>query len=191
MKKYKEKILNWAQRNVHRPQAAWVLGLVAFAESSFFPIPADVLLIPLVLLNKKKWLYFGLVATVASVLGGVVGYLIGWLLFDTIGQWLVETYNVAQQLQIVQTWYADNTFVTTFIAAFTFIPYKVFTIAGGLFKAPIIPFVVASTLGRGIRFLGEAYFMYKFGERIGKTIYKYFSLVVFVVVILVVVLLLI
>lgn len=183
MSRIKDHIRDWAVRHAHSPWAVWVLGIVAFFESSVFPIPVDTFLVALVILNRKKWLLFGIVATIMSVIGGIAGYLVGWLLFDTVGVWLVETYHVQAEVLMVQGLYADNVFLTAFTSAFTFIPYKVFTIAGGAFKVSFIPFVVASILGRGSRFMAEAYLMHKYGEHIGRMIYKWFSLVVGVIII--------
>lgn len=178
MSHIKDRVRDWAVKHAHHPWAVWVLGIVAFFESSIFPIPVDTFLVALVILNRKKWLLFGTVATVMSVLGGIAGYLVGWFLFDTVGVWLVETYQVQAQVLLVQGLYADNVFLTAFTSAFTFIPYKVFTIAGGAFKVSVIPFIAASILGRGSRFMAEAYLMHKFGEHVGRMMYKWFSWVI-------------
>jgi membrane protein YqaA with SNARE-associated domain len=183
MSHIKDRIRHWAVAHAHHPSAVWILGIVAFCESSFFPIPVDTFLVALVILNRKKWLLFGIVATVMSVIGGIAGYLVGWFLFDTVGVWLVETYQIQSQLAIVQGLYADNVFLTAFTSAFTFIPYKVFTLAGGAFKVSFIPFVVASILGRGTRFMAEAYLMHRYGAHVGKVIYRWFSLLIGVIII--------
>ena len=183
MSRIKERVRDWAVKHAHSPWAVWVLGIVAFFESSFFPIPVDTFLVALVILNRKKWLLFGVVATVMSVLGGIAGYLVGWFLLDSLGVFLINTYEVQTQFLTVQELYANNVFLTAFTSAFTFIPYKVFTIAGGAFKVALGPFIAASILGRGVRFMAEAYLMHKFGEHIGRLIYKWFSLFVGVIVI--------
>lgn len=179
----KERIHRWAVAHAHHPSAVWILGIIAFAESTFFPIPVDTFIVALVLLNRKKWFIFGLVATIMSVLGGIAGYFVGWFLFDSVGTWLVQTYNIQAQILTVQGMYADNVFLTTFTSAFTFIPYKVFTIAGGAFKVSIIPFITASILGRGIRFMAEAYLLNRYGEQVGRLVYKWFSVIVGMVIV--------
>jgi len=166
---------DWADAQVHKKSAGILLGILAFTESSFFPIPPDFLLTPMVLLRREKWFTYATIATIASTLGGLLGYAIGALLYDTVGLWLINTYSLQGAVHSVQIYYDNSAFLATFISAFTFIPYKVFTIAGGIFNVKIVPFVIASFLGRGIRFYLEAFLMYRFGEKIGKVIYRYFA----------------
>lgn len=162
-------------RNVSGPHAKWWLCVISFSESSFFPIPPDLYLIPVVARNKHKWFYFAFITTISSVVGGLLGYFIGSVLFETVGKWLVSVYHLEKELETVGTFFNQNAFLSIFTAAFTPIPYKVFTIAAGLFKINIYTFVVASVLGRGMRFFTVAYIMKLFGERISNLVLKYFN----------------
>lgn len=161
-----KKTHDWVARLVHHKFAEPILGLIAFAESSFFPIPVDFMLAPMVLLRPKRWLRLAMIVTIFSVLGGLFGYLIGWVLFDTIGIWLVETFNLAHHMDEIRETFNRGTFLAIFISAFTPIPFKIFAIAGGLFKVNIIPFIVAAILGRGARFFIESYLVAQAGEHV-------------------------
>lgn len=154
----------------------WLAG-ISFAEASFFPVPPDVLLIAMLLTNSSKWLTLALITTVSSVAGAMLGYLIGAIFFDYIGVGLVSFYGLQEKMDHVQELFSENTFMAIFLAAFTPIPFKVFTIAGGLFKVPLLIFVVASFLGRGIRFFAIAFFLKLYGKAVGDIIYKYFNIV--------------
>lgn len=162
-------------KHVEGPNAGRWLFLISFAESSFFPIPPDLLLMPIVARLRSRWWYYALVTTIASVLGGMFGYLIGSFFFDIVGALLVKTYHLESELQSVSALFQKNAFLAIFTAAFTPIPYKVFTIAGGLFKINFIVFVVASILGRGMRFFAVAYLMKLFGASVGRLAFKYFN----------------
>ena len=141
------------------------LAVVSFIESSFFPLPPDAILIPMIILKKKKWVYYSLVATVGSVAGGLVGYLIGYQFYDHIAVKLIDFYHAQHQFALVESFYRQYGFFAVFTAGFTPIPYKVFTIAAGVFKMNIASFAVASIFGRGGRFLLEGFLIFKFGEQ--------------------------
>lgn len=176
MEKLKIKLRDRMVRHIDGPKAGWWLFLVSFAESSFFPIPPDLLLIPIVARLRSKWFYYALITTIASVIGGIFGYFIGAMLFDFVGTILVKTYHLEDELVYVSTLFQQNAFLAIFTAAFTPIPYKIFTIAGGLFHINFFVFVIASILGRGMRFFAVAYLMKIFGEQIGRLAFKYFNL---------------
>lgn len=180
-------VSRWA---IHRRLYDWVLGFaksrnatgalaaLSFAESSFFPIPPDVLLMPMCLGNRRRSFYFATVCTIASVLGGVAGYAIGWGLWQALSQFFF-TYIpgfTPEQFSRVQSWYATYDFWIVFIAALTPIPYKIFTIAGGVFGVMLPMFVIASLIGRGLRFFAIAGLMWLFGEKIVTFVDRYFNL---------------
>lgn len=175
-------VLHWA----HTPHGAIALFLLAFAESSFFPIPPDVLLIALVLGAQTKWWRFAAICTVASVLGGIGGYLIGLGLMDTVGRKIIAFYHAEKYYEQVTEWYLKYDYWIVFIAAFTPIPYKVFTIASGAFHMNVLGFALVSVVGRGLRFFIVAGLLYIYGAPVQRFIDKYFNLLCVVFVILLV-----
>ena len=166
----------------HR-NAPWALAGVSFIESSVFPIPPDVMLIPMVLADRRKaWLYAA-IATIASVLGGIFGYIIGYFLFDTIGQPILNFYGYGEKFEDFAARYNDYGAWIVFIAGVTPFPYKVITIASGVTQLNFFVFMLASIAARGIRFFVLAGLLYWFGPPIKSFIDKYFGplLVLFVV----------
>lgn len=142
-----ERALQWSR---HR-YAVWYLGGLSFAESSFFPIPPDVVLAPMCLAEPKRAWWFAALTTITSVAGGVFGYLIGYFAFDLIQPWIAGgKYWEAYQLAV--SWFHEWGFWAVLIAGFSPIPYKAFTISAGVLGMPMLPFVVASIVGRGGRF---------------------------------------
>lgn len=160
------------------------LFLLAFAESSFFPIPPDVLLIALSLSLNKKAFKYASVCTAGSVLGGVFGYIIGVLFIDAIGMHILRFYGYAEKYAYIQNLYMRYDAWVVAIAGFTPIPYKVFTIAGGAFKIDPVVFVIASVLGRGARFFLVAWLIYHFGPPIKTFIDRYFNILTYVFMVL-------
>lgn len=155
----------------HAPLA---LGLVAFAESSFFPVPPDVLLIPMAVAQPRRaWFYAGL-ATVMSVLGGILGYAIGALLYDTVGQWLVSAYGYASKMETLREAYARWGWLVILIKGMTPIPYKLVTIVSGLLGYSFPLFVLLSVLTRGARFYIVAGLLNRFGEPIKVLLERHF-----------------
>ncbi|MCX7983401.1 MAG: VTT domain-containing protein [Bacteroidetes bacterium] len=173
----------WVENFAQRPGAGWALFVVAFAESSFFPIPPDVLLIALGVLTPKKSFKYALICSVGSVLGGMFGYLIGYQFFELIGQKIISLYGVHAEYAYVQRLYNENAFSAIAIAGFTPIPYKVFTIAAGAFEVSFATLVYASLLSRSARFFLVAALFYVFGPTIKPFIDRYFEIlsVIFVV----------
>lgn len=169
------------------PRAKWWLALISFTESSIFPIPPDPFLMAVLLVRKQCWLRYSLIVAGSSVVGGLFGYFIGFLFFDLFGNPIVSFYHLESQLISAQTLFSENAFWTIFVAAFTPVPYKIFTIAGGLFHINLVIFILASVLGRGIRFLIIGFLMNIFGERIGKTIVTYFNAITITLVIAVII----
>lgn len=164
--------INWAKTKY----AKWALFFIAFIESSFFPIPPDVLLIPMVLAERKKWFQIALICSVASVLGALLGYFIGYQFYEIIGKKIVEWYNLQGAVDVVSAKYSQHAFIAIFTAAFTPIPFKVFTIVAGLCKISIMTLILASAVGRSARFFLVAILIRIFGEKIQYFIEKYFNL---------------
>ncbi|MAT38695.1 MAG: cytochrome B [Ectothiorhodospiraceae bacterium] len=166
----------WVESFAEKPHALWALFLIAFAESSFFPIPPDVLVIALAVSFPSKSLKFALVCTAGSVLGGVFGYYIGYALMESIGHPIIDMYNAQHYWLRVEEAYRSELGVWFLVAAaFTPIPYKVATIAAGATQMPFLPFVIASALGRAGRFFLVAGLIWKFGPSIKTFIDKYFD----------------
>lgn len=158
---------NWTISWADRPGGTWALFLIAFAESSFFPIPPDVLLMALVFGARKKWAKYALVCTAGSVLGGIAGWLIGWGLAESVAKPMLDFFDSSGAVQSrIQDWYSAYGFWGILIAAITPIPYKVFTIASGLFHYSLPMLIIASIIGRGFRFYMVALVIRVFGPRI-------------------------
>jgi membrane protein YqaA with SNARE-associated domain len=156
----------WTMAQALRPHALWTLALISFVESSVFPIPPDVLLIPMVLAAPHRaWLIAG-VCTVSSVAGGMLGYAIGALLFETIGQPILELYGYMDKFTEFQGSYNAWGAWIVFGAGLTPFPYKVVTIASGVTDLSLTTFVIASVLSRGMRFFLVAALLWYFGEPI-------------------------
>jgi len=172
MEKIKSKTREWLEKHAESPRSDWILAAIAFSEAIFFPIPVDLFSIPLILSKRKKWLRFTIIAIVFSVLGAFVGYLLGAFFFDIAVEPIVTFYSMEAQLATVMHWFASGTFVVILISALTPIPYKVFALAAGIFGAPILPFIFASIIGRGIRFFVEGILLYKYGEKISNLLYS-------------------
>lgn len=181
--RWMRKLYDWTLHWSKTRQAPYALFVIAFAESSFFPIPPDVLLIAMVVADRKGWIGKAAICTAGSVCGAFLGYFIGWSLYETVGKAIVEMYHLEAAMQLVGQKYAENAFLTVFTAAFTPIPYKVITIAGGLFQISLLVLFLASLIGRAARFFLVAGALRLFGERVEKTIEKYFDLfsIVFIV----------
>ncbi|OHA60184.1 MAG: hypothetical protein A2589_00210 [Candidatus Vogelbacteria bacterium RIFOXYD1_FULL_46_19] len=177
---YKEKMRSWANNRADHKQTSWWLALLSFSESSFFLVPPDVFLIG-ILMTSRRFAYYAFITTISSVLGGAFGYLIGIFFFDTIGQTLVDLYGLQDEMAKVGQLFNNNALVAIFLSAFTPIPYKIFTISAGFFHINFIIFMLASLLGRGLRFFLEAYAMKLWGKTVGKMIYHYFNLFTFIV----------
>jgi membrane protein YqaA with SNARE-associated domain len=165
----------WVENFADKPYAGIALFIIAFAESSFFPIPPDVLLIAIALLKPRLSFRYALICSIGSVLGGMFGYLIGFQFYELIGKKIIEFYHLQQQYDAVKTMYDKNAFVAIAIAGFTPIPYKVFTIAAGAFQVSFPTLVIASALSRPARFFLVGGLIYFFGPRVKTFIDKYFD----------------
>ena len=167
------RLYDWTMGLAGRRHAMSALGLVAFIESSIFPIPPDVLIVPMVLAKRERWLRVATVATLGSVLGGIAGYFIGYFLFDSIGQPLLKFYGYSEEFAEFRDDYNEwGAWIVAFFGLTPF-PYKVITIASGVTKLDLAVFMLASALSRGARFFLEAALLWKFGEPIRGFIEKY------------------
>jgi len=172
MKKLYDWVLSWA----HTPYGIWALFILAFCESSFFPIPPDVLLIALCVSVPKRSFHFALISSAGSVLGGLLGYLIGYSFMSTVGTPIIDFYDLTSQFQNIQTIYKEYDAWAIAIAGFTPIPYKVFTITAGAFHINIFVFTFVSLISRSARFFIISTLIYFFGEKIQAFIEKYFNI---------------
>lgn len=163
-----DRTMQWAR---HRHAQRYLAGL-SFAESSFFPIPPDVMLAPMSLANPSRAVWFATITTVASVLGGMLGYLIGLFAFDVIEPILHSAGYYPKYLH-AKEWFDEWGFWAVFVAGFSPIPYKVFTITAGVISMAVAPFILASLIGRGGRFFLVALLMAWGGERMEEILHKY------------------
>jgi len=162
------RVLEWSRHQY----AERYLGALSFAESSFFPIPVDVMLAPMCLADRRRAWRFASVATVFSVLGGLAGYAIGYAVFDAIEPWLAESHYWGAY-ETSRIWFDRYGVVAIFIAGFTPFPYKVFTIAAGAAALSLPGFFIASLIGRGARFFLVAGLVVWGGDKLEATLHKY------------------
>jgi membrane protein YqaA with SNARE-associated domain len=160
------RLYDWTMGLAARRNAIWVLALVAFAESSVFPIPPDLLLVPMVLAARASAFRIAAVATAASVAGGLAGYGIGALLFETLGRPIIDFYGVADEFTAFQEAYRQWGAWIVAGAGFTPFPYKVITIASGVAGLDLWTFMIASAVSRGARFYLEAWLLWRYGPPI-------------------------
>ena len=171
------------------------LGLVSFVESSFFPIPPDVMIIPMVITKKKEYVKIFLIASIFSVLGGIFGYLIGYLFFD-LAMYVIEFYGYQEKVENLKLSLSQGSgffawLSILFLAGFTPLPYKVFTISSGLISFDLTIFIIVSFISRGLRFYVVAYLSYKFGDlfnefmnRHGSKWFTFLSIIIVIILIL-------
>jgi len=165
-------VLHWAAT----PYGTWALFLLALSESSFFPLPPDVLLIALAVAIPEKSFKYALICSVGSVLGGCFGYLIGWQFMTSIGERIISFYGLNQKIAYIAELYSAYDAWAIGIAGFTPIPYKVFTISAGAFKINFWVFLLASIVSRSARFFLVGGLIYIFGSQIKSFIDRYFDL---------------
>ena len=153
-----DRVLSWSRH----PKAPWYLGGISFAESSFFPIPPDVMLAPMALARPDRWFRLAMITTLTSVAGGLLGYLIGWAAMDAVLPWIERT-GYGAQLASAREWFDQWGYWAVFLAGFSPIPYKAFTVTAGGLGMALLPFTIASFIGRGGRFFLVAFLMARFG----------------------------
>ena len=171
------RLYDWVIRLAAHPRALPALGVISFLESSVFPIPPDVMLVPMVLANRTKAFRIALVCTVSSVLGGLLGYAIGYYFFETLGEWVVRTYGLQQSLAAFRAGFAEYGIWIILIKGLTPIPYKLVTIASGAAHFDLFTFVWASIVTRGLRFFLVAALLWRFGEPIRRFLEERLTLI--------------
>jgi len=180
MIKLADKLKEWFLKNAEKKSADVWLKVIAFTESSFFPIPPDPFLVAVTVVKKNKWRKLAFDTALYSVLGGVFGYFIGLWLFEVVAQPLVDFYGFQEEIEKISFIFNDATFWSVFIAAFSPIPYKVFTISAGLFQVNFFIFLIASIAGRFLRFFIVGYIAKYLGEKFSDKIFKHFNLLTLV-----------
>lgn len=165
------------------PNAIFYLGSLSFAESSFFPIPPDVMLAPMSVAQPQRAFWFAFITTLASVLGGIFGYLLGAFAFEFIQPWL-QTTSYWPKFETVKSWFNEWGVWVIFVAGFSPIPYKLFTLSAGVLSMSIIPFVIASFIGRGARFFILAGLLKYLGPKLEPMIVKYMEWIGWITVLL-------
>lgn len=175
----------WTLRWAEHKFAPRILALLTFSESIFFPVPPDVLLAPMVLAQPKKAWSFATLTTVASVIGGIVGYGLGFYMFDPWIHPIVIELGYQGKLDTIMAWFERWGVWVVFIAGFSPIPYKLFTVSAGVLQMAFIPFVIASTVGRGMRFFLVAGLIKWGGKTVEQKLKKYIDVIGWLVVMLI------
>jgi membrane protein YqaA with SNARE-associated domain len=166
------RLYNWTLSLAHSPYALWALAFVAFIESSVFPIPPDLLMIPMIIASPRRAFLIAGVATLSSVLGGLLGYAIGMFAMETIGGPILQALGKADYMAEFSTRFNDMGFWAVLVAGITPFPYKVITIMSGATAMPLGTFIFTSILARALRFFIIATLLWKFGEPIRTFIEK-------------------
>jgi membrane protein YqaA with SNARE-associated domain len=159
------RLYDWCIAAAHKPYAKWMMGFVSFIESSFFPIPPDVMLIPMSLARPEKAYSYAFLCTWTSVAGGVLGYAIGALLYDTVGLWLINLYGYGDKMEVFREAYAKWGALLILGKGVTPIPYKLITITSGFAGYNLALFIGLSVIARAIRFYVIAFLIHRYGDR--------------------------
>ena len=157
------RLYDWCIAAAGKPHASWIMGIVSFVESSFFPVPPDAMLIPMSLARPDKAYFFATLCTVTSVAGGVLGYAIGYFLYESLGLWLMQLYGYGGKIEAFRQAYVEWGTWIILLKGVTPIPYKIVTIASGFTGYPFIPFVLLSFIARGMRFFLVAFLINRYG----------------------------
>lgn len=180
------RLYDWMMEKARGPRAPVALGLVSFAESSFFPIPPDVMLVPMVLADRSKAWWYATLATITSVIGGIVGYAIGYFLLESVGKPILGFYGKLEAIEVLRRFFEQWGVLAILIKGATPIPYKVVTISAGVAEMNLAAFVIASIGARAMRFYLVAGLLYWFGEPIRRFIERRLMLVTSVAAVLLV-----
>ena len=169
-------LYTWTLNKAEHRYSSLILSIVSFAESSFFPIPPDILLIPMIIAKRVKAWTYAFICTLSSVLGGVAGYAIGYFFYNSIGVFIVDTYHLSNSFSVFENYYNEYGMLIVLGAGFTPFPFKFITIASGVFNLNIFLFIITAIIARGLRFYLLAGLLFIFGEKIKILIDKYFNL---------------
>ena len=172
---YLRKLYDWVMKWADHPQGVRFLALLAFVESIFFPIPVDPFIIAMGTAKAKKALWYGMIASLCSVFGGAFGYLLGFMFWDVTGEFFFHYIISEDKFALVMEKFNDNAFWSMFLAGFTPIPFKVFTIAAGVAKIDLLPFFFGSLISRSLRFCFIGSMLYFYGSKIRSFIESYFE----------------
>jgi membrane protein YqaA with SNARE-associated domain len=159
------RLYDWCIGAAGKPHASWILGAISFAESSFFPVPPDVMLIPMSLARPDKAWYYATLCTLTSVAGGLLGYFIGAALYDSVGHWLIQLYGYGDKVEAFREAYATYGTWIILLKGVTPIPYKIVTITSGFAGYDVYLFVALSVVARGLRFFVEAFLLNRYGAQ--------------------------
>lgn len=172
-----KQLYSWTMGLAESPNALWALAFVSFIESSFFPIPPDLLMIPMIIARPNKAFLIAGVCTIASVAGALLGYYIGWGLLETVGRPIIEFYGKTDSFEAVTALFRENGALAVIIAGVTFLPFKVVTIVSGVAGMSIPVFIASAIFARALRFFVVAALLWKFGEPIRAFIERRLGLV--------------
>jgi membrane protein YqaA with SNARE-associated domain len=173
---YLKQLYDWCIKSAETKRAKYYLYAIAFAESSFFPLPPDLLFIPMMLAKPKNAFNMAFWLTITSVVGGILGYAIGYYLYNSLGAWIIDTYHMHAAFEKFQTDFTKYGFWIIALKGLTPIPYKIVTIASGLARFDFVTFITASIIARGFRFYLLAALLYFFGQKARHYIEKYLTL---------------
>lgn len=172
-----KRLYEWTlEKAGHRHAERW-LGAISFAESSFFPIPPDIMLIPMCLAKPERAFRYALICTIASVLGALLGYAIGYFLFETVGQAILDFYGLGGRFESFAAQFNEQGWIIVLLAGFTPLPFKVITIAAGATAMPLYVLIAAAVIARSARFFLVAALLWKFGEPVKRIIDRHFGLI--------------
>tara|TARA_B100000029_G_C17572010_1_gene956930 strand:- start:1903 stop:2487 length:585 start_codon:yes stop_codon:yes gene_type:complete len=169
-------LYTWTLSKAEHKYSSWILSFISFIESSFFPIPPDILLIPMIIAKRTKAWMYAFICTFFSVLGGVAGYIIGYYFYNSIGVLIINTYHLSNSFNTFESYYNEYGIFIILGAGFTPFPFKFITIASGVFNLNIFLFIFTAIIARGLRFYLLAGLLFIFGEKIKILIDKYFNL---------------
>ena len=170
------RLYKWTLAKAAHKNASWFLSIVSFTESSFFPIPPDIILIPMIITKKAKAFFYAFICTISSVFGGIAGYRIGYFFYNSIGFIIVGYYGLSDQFVNFEQYYNNFGVWIVLGAGFTPFPFKFITIASGVFELNFFLFICVSLIARGARFYLIAILLKIFGNKIKLLIEKYFNL---------------
>ena len=159
------RLYDWCIGAASKPYATWLLGAISFAESSFFPVPPDVMLVPMSLARPDRAYRYAAICTLTSVAGGILGYLIGAVLYDSVGQWVVHTYGYGDKIEAMREAYREYGVWIILLKGLTPIPYKLVTIAAGISAFNLPLFILLSVVTRGVRFFVIAFLLHRYGDQ--------------------------
>jgi membrane protein YqaA with SNARE-associated domain len=166
------RLYDWCLASAYKPHALWIMGAISFAESSFFPVPPDIMLIPMALARPERAYVLAAWCTVTSVVGGMLGYAIGALLYDSVGTWLIQLYGYGDGVERFREAYAQWGAWIILLKGLTPIPYKIVTITSGFASYNFGLFVLFSLIARGARFFVLAFLLHRYGARAREIIEK-------------------